>query len=289
MLKTIDEETSHHAEKLIIKKLIGRARRKIPKFLSRVRYKTKYFLYHFIVGISGYTAHLPAKYWHPTRLSKGKSSPSRTYLNCFLISEILNIVPSKKIDLLDVGCGSGYVRKILTEAGYTGRYTGIDLTKHRSYDLYDTNSFESTLILSKIEDLNTDRKFNVVISLTALEHIEDDTIAVSKCDALLATDGVQIHVVPTFWSLFLFFIHGYRQYNPKRIKRLFKDRINKVYKLGGLFSFFLHFFFITIPFYVFKTDKLRDLNYYPQLMRICNRFDKYLPFCPALYVIVARP
>jgi SAM-dependent methyltransferase len=237
---------------------------------------------------SGNPTLVSAEYWHPNRLRDGKSSPSRKYLDQFLNSELPKIVPIKNINLLDVGCGSGYVRKILADTGFTGEYTGVDLCKHDDFESFDSDSFESNLIESKIEDLNLSKKFDFIVSITALEHIENDVRTVLKCGSLLEDEGTQMHIVPTSWSRVLYLRHGYRQYDLKRIGLLFRDRVSKIYKLGGLFSFLLHTIFITIPVFIFKTDRMRDLSFYPRLIEICNKLDRCLPVCPALYVIIAH-
>jgi len=262
--------------------------RYLKDFPTRLLQNTKYLTVNFLSSISGQTGLISAKYWHPKRLRDGKSSPSRKYLDQFLKSELLNIIHIKNISLLDIGCGSGYVRKILSDAGFTGEYTGVDLYKHDNFETFNSDSFESTLLECKIENLNVSKKFNFILSITALEHIENDVLTIMKCSYLLEDEGIQMHIVPSSWSKFLYLRHGYRQYDPKRIRQLFRDRITKVYKLGGLFSFLLHIIFITIPVFIFKTDRMRDLCFYPRLITICNNLDNYLPLCPALYVIIAH-
>lgn len=257
-------------------------------FPTRLLHKTKYHTVKLFPGISGHTCLINTKYWHPKRLRDGKSSPSRKYLDQFLRSELLNIIHIKNISLLDIGCGSGYIRRILSDAGFTGEYVGVDLYKHDNFETFDSDSFESTLIESKIEDLNFSKKFDFIMSITALEHIENDVLTVLKCGYLLGNKGIQMHVVPSSWSKLLYLRHGYRQYDLKRIKQLFGDKISKVYKLGGLFSFLLHIIFITIPVFIFKTDRMRDLCFYPRLIEICNNLDNYLPLCPTLFIIIAH-
>lgn len=215
--------------------------------LSNKKDRFFYLCYNLIRGIKGYACNIRSEYWHPNKLEDGKGSPGRKYLNQFLLQELLKIIQIREVDVLDVGCGSGYVRTILTDLGYQGYYTGIDIYRHKDFDKHETYSFKSILVESKIENFKTDKKFNLILSNSTLEHIENDALAISKCNYLLKPGCSQIHIIPSFWSLFLYLWHGYRQYNPKRIKILFIHKQYKVYRLGGLFSFFLHLFFITIP------------------------------------------
>jgi len=262
--------------------------RNLKDFPVRLIQKAKHHTLNFFSCFSGNSGLISAKYWQPKNLRDGKSSPSRKYLDQFLTSELLNIIPIKYVSLLDIGCGSGYVRKILADAGFAGEYAGVDLYKHDNFDKFNSSSFESILIESRIEDLKISKRFDFIISITALEHIENDILTISKCSHLLKNEGIQMHIVPSSWSKFLYIRHGYRQYDQKRIKMLFRDRISKVYKLGGLFSFFLHLIFITIPVFILKNDRMRDLCFYPSLIEICNKLDGCFPICPALYVIITH-
>ncbi|MBW1933120.1 MAG: hypothetical protein JRI56_08930 [Deltaproteobacteria bacterium] len=163
---------------------------------------------------------------------------------------------------------------------------GVDIYKHIDFDNYTLN-FESNLIESRIEDFEIDKKFDLILSITSLEHIENDVLTVCKCDDILKTGGIQIYVIPSFWSLFIHLWHGYRQYNPKRIKILFNEKKYKVYRLGGIFSFFLILLFISIPNLLFSRI-LQHSSVYPKLIEKCNRLDKSLPFCSHLYVVVVK-
>lgn len=251
-----------------------------------------YLVYNLTRGIAGYACRMRSKHWHSNELEEGIGSPSRKYLYRFLLQELPKIIPVGEIDVLDVGCGSAFFRNILADLGYKGRYTGIDVHKHKNFNMHETPPFKSIFMRSKIEDFETDKKFDIVLSITALEHVEDDALAVSKCDGFLKQGGRQVHIVPSFWSLFLYMWHGYRQYNPKRIKSLFNQKRYRVYRLGGMFSFCLHLFFITIPALLYRTDrqkqKLRSLSLYPRLLRMCNRLDGILPVCSCLYVVVVK-
>lgn len=251
--------------------------------------KLAYIICNLFDGIGGYSCWMRTKYWHPRALDHSKGSPGRKYLNCFLREELTGNVPlSQTIRVLDIGCGSGFFQGILSAAGYKGSYVGVDICKHPRFDVNRSDLFEVDHVESKIEDFETNAKFDLILSTTALEHIENDALAIAKCNEMLKPGGVQIHIVPTFWSLFLYLVHGFRQYSPKRVKTLFSGTNYTVYRLGGLFSFWLHVSFITIPVFGFKTDRLRDLRIYPKLVEECNMLDRLAPVCSCLYVVVAR-
>jgi SAM-dependent methyltransferase len=250
--------------------------------------KFAYIVSNLVDGIGGYACRMRTTHWHSNTLEHGVGSPGRKYLNSFLCHELPNMTAIGNIDVLDIGCGSGYFQRLLADMGYRGSYIGMDICRHTDFDKSRTDVFKADYVQSKIEDFETVGKFDLILSNTALEHIENDALAIAKCNEMLKPGGVQIHIVPTFWSLFLYLVHGFRQYSPKRVKAMFLGTNYKVYRLGGLFSFLLHVSFITIPVFGFKTDRLRDLGIYPKLVEMCNVLDRLAPVCSCLYVVVAR-
>jgi len=220
-------------------------------------------------------------------MKKAIGSPGREYSNEFLYQNLPEILPGKEIKMLDIGCGSGYVRKIFYNLGYNLFYTGVDIKKHKKFEQFNKYALDSNFIQSKIEDFNPKNRYNLVFSISALEHIEDDVLAVSKACKFLEKTGVQIHIVPTFWSLFLYLRHGHRRYTPTRLKKMFGEK-SKIYKLGGLFSFLLHLFFITIPEVLFRSSKLRQSRVYLKLLEIANKLDRFVPILSSVYVVITK-
>jgi SAM-dependent methyltransferase len=250
--------------------------------------KIKYFLYNIIRGIFGYGNFNKIKFWHYKIEGFKNTTPARLYIDEFLKLNLLNLIKYKNIEVLDVGCGDGYIRQILRDMDYSVEYTGVDIYMTNSFRNFESAKINSIFVESKIEEFNSTSKFDLVLSMTALEHIKDDYLAINKCTQMCKKNGVQIHIIPSFWSLFLYFCHGYRQYNPRRIAKLFKGLNYEVYRAGGLFTFLLHLLFITIPLLLFKSNKLRNIKQYATLMRLCSKLDKFVPFFSTVYVVIVK-
>ena len=248
----------------------------------------QYLFFNFFRGVAGYFTFFRTKFWSPKKINYQHSSPGRQYLDAFLVEMFPVFYKQRQVSVLDIGCGSGYLRSVFVQAGYAGEYIGLDIQKDRHFDDNSNISFVSNFVQSRIEDFSSAEKFNMVISNTTLEHIKNDALAVKKSKELVKKGGVQIHIVPAFWSLFLYLLHGYRQYNPRRIKKLFEGQDYEVFRLGGLFSFLLHFFWITIPERLTASDKLRRGTAYPHAVSIAHKLDKYIPVCSFFYIIVVR-
>ena len=226
------------------------------------------------------------KYWHPKNIKQINDSPGREYLNEFLYKNLPNFLSAKEIRILDIGCGSGYIRKIFYDLGYKLFYDGLDVKKHKDFDKFNKYAVESNFIHSEIENFNTEKKYNIILSICALEHIENDITVFPKTCGFLEKNGIQIHIVPSYWSLFLYLRHGYRRYGPVRLKKMFKT--DYIYRLGGLFSFFLHFFFITIPERIFGSRKPFQSKTYLKLLNIANKLDPLFPVFSSIYVAISK-
>ena len=244
--------------------------------------KLQWLLINFWGGILNYHNGRKFKFWRPEILDTDSESPYRKIINAFLKKKIPELLKGNEVSVLDIGCGTGYVYKLITGIGYRVDYTGVDLIKRSAFE---RNVPGGRLVLSKIEDFSPDRKFDLVISNTCLEHIRDDVLSARK---MLGFGGAQIHIVPSFWSLPLYLWHGYRQYGPRSVRLLFGEK-GEAFRLGGVFSFLLHFFLITVPQRVLRHPFIfRKYNWYSSLCRIANTLDTLAPCMSAMYIVVIR-
>ncbi len=245
-----------------------------------------YLPYNFCRGVAGLFARVPRKRFIPRELPRSSDSFLRQYVDAFLREELPRHCPVGTIDILDIGCGTGYVRDILARAGYGGTYHGIDVVKEPAFDSNDNQAFVSTLELVPIEDARFSMTYDLVISNTSFEHIPDDMEAAQQAHRACKHGGVEVHVMPAFWSLFVYLWHGYRQYTPRRIKRVFAGSNYTLYPLGGCASFVCQFLFGTIPERLTGTILFRKQSWYPACAQTCIKIDRFLPFCSMGYAIV---
>jgi len=95
-----------------------------------------------------------------------------------------------------------------------------------------------------------------------------------------------MHIIPGAWSLPLYLWHGFRQYTLGDIEDRFGSENLKIYALGGIFSFLLHFIFITGLEMVLRIPVRKVLHkLYMTMLRTCLRLDRLLPFAPTAYVV----
>lgn len=239
-------------------------------------------------GMWGYTTYLPSRFIFFKDISGGSSSPGRKTIDAFMRSTLLSIDGIQNASILDIGGGSGYIRKTLSSIGYKGKYTCVDVEKDRRFDGFASTDFVSDHIEQSIESFVPSQKYDLVLSITSLEHIPRDDIAVEKARLCTAPGGVQIFVFPSYWSLPLYLFHGFRQYAPRRIKRLFAHEKYSVYRLNGVFSFICHFLLITIPERLLGTKGIRHTRWYEKVVSWAYSCDRLFPFFSYTYAIVIK-
>ena len=99
--------------------------------------------------------------------------------------------PLKNIKILDVGCGGGLLSEPMCRLGAT--VTGIDASDkninvakiHSQKDNLKINYFCSSPEKFKIDD-----KFDVILNMEIVEHVEDVNFFLSSCNKLLKKNGI---------------------------------------------------------------------------------------------------
>jgi 2-polyprenyl-3-methyl-5-hydroxy-6-metoxy-1,4-benzoquinol methylase len=198
-------------------------------------------------------------------------------------------LPAGKIEVIDVGGGSGYLRDLLADCGYFGSYTCLDIVKDERLDQSNAGIFRTDFIHSSIETLDLKGLgglFDLVVTNSVLEHISDDRLAVFKCGAMVKENGLQIHIVPAPAGLFLFLFHGYRQYNKKRLRDLLlEDSSCEFVALGGFGSFLCHLLVVTLCEVVLKMP-LRSKKSYSKLASLAISLDRIFSYPASMFAII---
>jgi ubiquinone/menaquinone biosynthesis C-methylase UbiE len=245
-----------------------------------------YLLQNAARNIAGLRYPSRTVFWHHLYDDMTDTTPMRAYLNAFMKEMLPKIIPSKHITVLDIGCGTAYMRTILAENGYSGAYTGVDIVREPKLKEDAIEAFTMKFLQQDISTLIPSQTFDLVLSNTSLEHIPDDFNAVQKAHQLTKESGIEVHIMPTYWSLPLYLWHGYRQYTPARVHKMFSGSTYTIYRLGGLASFLIHLFLITFPERIAGRAFIRQRALYPRLKSFANKADRFFPFSSTLYAVV---
>ena len=252
---------------------------------DRLRYMGQNFVRNFNFRKSTITS----KNFCMARQSRtsGLASPSRALTEAFLCQQLPNFLPVGEIRVLDIGCGAGSLVRLLSELGYRGSYVGIDIQD--AFDRIEEPGFKKEFLVADAHQYQPDEKFDLIISVSALEHIPNDSFLISRLTDLLTARGLQLHFVPSQWALPVYLWHGYRQYTLASLEERFgADRV-EVFRLGGMTSFSLHFLFITGWEILLRVNLRKHFSaLYTRLLDATLMADRHLPFFSTFYAVVSH-
>ena len=99
--------------------------------------------------------------------------------------------PLQKIRLLDIGCGGGLLSEPMSRLG--AEVTGIDASEKNIQvaKLHaKKNNLKINYLTASPENLKIDRKFDVILNMEIIEHVEDIDIFLKSCSLLLRKGGI---------------------------------------------------------------------------------------------------
>ena len=99
--------------------------------------------------------------------------------------------PLDKINILDIGCGGGLLSEPMTRLG--ANVTGIDAS-NKNISIAKLNAKKNNLKInyfcSSPEKLKIQKKFDVILNMEIIEHVEDINFFMNSCSKLLKKNGL---------------------------------------------------------------------------------------------------
>ncbi len=99
--------------------------------------------------------------------------------------------PFKNLDILDIGCGGGLLSEPMNKLG--GKVTGIDAS-YKNIEIAKIHAKKSNLKIDYIcaspENLNSDKKFDIILNMEIVEHVEDVNFFIKKSSEFLKKNGI---------------------------------------------------------------------------------------------------
>ncbi len=99
--------------------------------------------------------------------------------------------PFKNLDILDIGCGGGLLCEPLSRLG--ANVTGIDASE-KNINVAKIHSKKNNLKISYIcsspENLNLKKKFDVILNMEVVEHVNDVNFFIKKSSEFLKEGGL---------------------------------------------------------------------------------------------------
>jgi len=140
---------------------------------------------------------MAAEWWDPSGKFKPlhKFNPIRIkYIKENIISSFKLKVKNKpldKINILDIGCGGGLLSEPMTRLG--ANVTGIDASiKNINIAKLHAkkNNLKINYLCSSPEKLKIQKKFDVILNMEIVEHVEDINFFINSCSKLLKKNGL---------------------------------------------------------------------------------------------------
>ena len=140
---------------------------------------------------------IASEWWNPEGKFKPlhKFNPIRikyikeTIINNFKLKK--RTKPLSGISILDIGCGGGLLSEPMTRMG--ARVTGIDASD-KNIKIAKIHSKKSNLkinyLCSSPEKLKIKKKFDVILNMEIVEHVEDIDFFLKSCAKLLKKNGL---------------------------------------------------------------------------------------------------
>ena len=127
----------------------------------------------------------PLHKFNPIRISYIKENIIKT----FKIHE--KVKPLKNIKILDVGCGGGLLSEPMSRLG--AEVTAIDAS-NKNINVAKLHAKTSNLNINYIctspEKLKFENKFDVILNMEIVEHVEDVSFFLKSCSNLLKKNGI---------------------------------------------------------------------------------------------------
>ena len=99
--------------------------------------------------------------------------------------------PLKGLNILDIGCGGGLLSEPITRLG--AKVTAIDASKKNIQVAKfhaKKNNLKINYLCSSPEKLNLNKKFDVILNMEIVEHVEDLNFFIKKSSNLLKKNGL---------------------------------------------------------------------------------------------------
>ncbi len=101
------------------------------------------------------------------------------------------VKPLKKIDILDIGCGGGLLSEPMCRLG--ANVVGIDASQ-KNIDIAKFHAKKNRLKINYMcatpESLKIKKKFDVILNMEIIEHVEDVSFFLKKSSELLKKNGL---------------------------------------------------------------------------------------------------
>ena len=162
-----------------------------------------------------------------------------------------NNIPLKGVNILDIGCGGGLLSEPMCRLG--ANVTGIDASM-KNINIAKIHAKKDNLkinyLCSSPEKLKIKKKFDVILNMEIIEHVEDIQFFLNSCSKLLKKNGVMfVATINKTLKSYIFAIvgaeyvlrwlpigtHEWEKFvNPKDLENILKKNNLSLNRLDGM-------------------------------------------------------
>jgi 2-polyprenyl-6-hydroxyphenyl methylase / 3-demethylubiquinone-9 3-methyltransferase len=201
---------------------------------------------------------MASEWWDP----KGKFKPLHKFnpIRIKYIKESIienfklenKIKPLNKINILDIGCGGGLLSEPMQRLG--ANVTGIDasIKNIKIAKLHaQKNKLKINYLCSSPEKLKTKKKYDVILNMEIVEHVDDLQFFLKSCSKLLKKNGIMfVATINKTLKSYMFAIvgaeyilgwlpvgtHEWEKFvKPEELKKILKKNNLVLNKLDGMY------------------------------------------------------
>lgn len=141
----------------------------------------------------------PQNYYSFVAQKKSLVNDVKKWLDGRMFRGIMNTIPGKELSVLDVGGGSGWELSIVRNADPRVAFSQVVDFDPAAAELAKENGHE--YFCGRIEEFNTSRKFDFILMLNLIEHVENPVEILRKAASMLSPGGRILIKTPNFDSL----------------------------------------------------------------------------------------
>ena len=225
---------------------------------------------------------MASEWWDP----KGKFKPLHKFnpIRIKYIKESIienfklknKIKPLNKINILDIGCGGGLLSEPMQRLG--ANVTGIDasIKNIKVAKLHaQKNKLKINYLCSSPEKLKTKKKYDVILNMEIVEHVDDLNFFLKSCSKLLKKNGIMfIATINKTLKSYMFaiigaeYILGWLPIGTHEWEKFVKpEELKKILKKNNLFLSKLDGMHFNIIKNQWKISKDLSVNYIAEFIK----------------------
>lgn len=177
----------------------------------------------------------PSNYYSFAQTQDSIVHKIKTWLDKRYFKPLLKRVPGDTLSALDVGGGAGWELNVLKQADKRISYTQVVDLDADAEKLAEANGHR--YFCGRIEEFTSDKKFDVVLMLNLIEHVENPLAVLEQARNLLSPSGIILIKTPNIdsWDARLFRNKNWGGFHCPRHWTLFtKESLSGLVEKAGL-------------------------------------------------------